>query len=78
MKNYLFTYTYQGSDYSLEIPADNLAEAKGRIAKIAYARYDGELVTKVTFGTKSNLVNRLSDLLVNWLRKSRDELDNRE
>jgi hypothetical protein len=48
MKTFLFTYRYEGADYSLEIPAATLAEAKGRLSAMGFARYDGELKAQVS------------------------------
>ncbi|WP_374379500.1 hypothetical protein [Dongia sp.] len=44
---HLFSYRYQGADYVIEIPADNADDAKARIAQLAWARYDGEVVAKI-------------------------------
>jgi hypothetical protein len=63
MKTFLFTYRYEGDSYSLEIPADTLAEAKGRLSAMAFARYDGELKATVN-------LPRLPSWLASWLPKA--------
>lgn len=49
MKTYLYSYSYGGHRYSLEIPAESREEASGRIAAIKLGRvmYDGELEMKI-------------------------------
>lgn len=64
IKTHLFSYNYEGSEYSLEIPANNLEEAKGRLSKMVFARYDGELVAKVPAMPSSGLFVSL----ITWLR----------
>ena len=46
-KTYLFSYRHNGAEWNFEIQAASEADAKARLAKLANARYDGELVTKV-------------------------------
>lgn len=67
MKNirmYLFSYNYQGSEYSLEIPANSLEEAKGRLSQMVFAQYDGELVAKVPANSSSGILVNLAV----WIR----------
>ena len=40
---YLFSYDFQGSRWSIEIPAKSAAEAQFRLAQMATAKYDGEV-----------------------------------
>ena len=47
IKTHLFSYSYEGSEYSLEIPANSVQEAKERLSRMTFARYDGELVTVI-------------------------------
>lgn len=47
MKTYLFSYRHDGAEWAVEIQAASEADAKARVAKLAYASYDGELVAKV-------------------------------
>jgi hypothetical protein len=41
-KRYLFTYLYAGTEWSVEIAALSLDEAKERMKVIPFARYEGE------------------------------------
>ncbi len=41
-KRYLFTYRFDGADWSLEIPARSLEEAKERVKVLSFARCEGE------------------------------------
>lgn len=56
-REFLFSYEFQGSRYSLTIPARTLAEALGRLEKMADARYDGEVF--LTIGVPTGWVGRL-------------------
>ena len=47
IKTHLFTYNYEGAEYCLEIPANSLQEAKDRLSRMTFAKYDGELVSKI-------------------------------
>lgn len=47
MKTYLLTYQHDGAEWVLELKADNTQDARARMAKLAYARLDGELVAKI-------------------------------
>jgi len=57
MKTYLFSYGHDGADWSIEIKADSPEDAKARISKLVYARYDGEVVGH--FPARSGLLLRL-------------------
>lgn len=46
-KTYLFSYTHNNSEWGFEIQAENEADAKLRVSKMMYAKYDGELAMKV-------------------------------
>lgn len=47
MKTYLFTYNHDGAEWILELKADSPQDARARLAKLAYARLDGELKFKI-------------------------------
>ena len=64
IKIHLFSYNYEGAEYSLEIPANSVQEAKERLSKMTFARYDGELVTKIPATPGTGVLVRL----VTWLR----------
>jgi len=46
-KTYLLTYQHDGAEWVIELKAENEADALARRAKLAWARLDGELVTKI-------------------------------
>ena len=46
-RTHLFSYRYEGADWLLEIKATSEADAKARLAQLTWARYDGELVSKI-------------------------------
>ena len=58
---YLFSYDFQGSRWSLEIPAKSAAEAQFRLAKMAAADYDGEvhMTIRIPTGPIERLLARL-------------------
>ena len=43
MTKYLFDYRYNGKEYGVDIEADTLSEAKGRLSAMGLARYVGEI-----------------------------------
>jgi hypothetical protein len=46
-KTYLFSYTHNGSEWGFEIQAENEEDARLRVSKMIYAKYDGELAMKI-------------------------------
>ena len=46
-QTYLFNYNHAGASWGLEIKAQNPEDAKQRLARLAYASYQGEVVAKV-------------------------------
>jgi hypothetical protein len=46
-KTYLFSYTHNNSEWGFEIQAENEEDARLRVSKMMYAKYDGELAMKV-------------------------------
>lgn len=68
MKVFLFSYNYEGAQYSLEIPASSAEEAKQRLSRIAFAQYDGELAQVIPATPGAGLLVRL----VTWLRNRSD------
>lgn len=58
---YLFSYEFQGSRWSLEIPATSAAEAQARLDRMAAARYDGEvhMSIRIPTGPVERLLARL-------------------
>lgn len=47
MQTHLFTYRHDGAEWLLEIKANSETDAKARLARLAYASYDGVLVAKI-------------------------------
>jgi hypothetical protein len=48
-KRYLFEYRHQGSDWSLELHACDLDDAKARLQTLPFASFQGEVVASGTF-----------------------------
>jgi hypothetical protein len=46
-KTYLFSYSHNGSEWGFEIQAENEEDARLRVSKMMYAKYDGELAMKI-------------------------------
>jgi len=46
-QTYLFTYRHDGAEWTLEIKARDIHDAKERLKALPFARYDGELIAKV-------------------------------
>lgn len=44
---YIYSYEFEGEEWSFEVKAKDLAEAKRRVMAIRAARLDGELVGSV-------------------------------
>lgn len=38
-----YRYTFEGAEYSFDVPARSASEADARLKKIALARYDGQM-----------------------------------
>lgn len=65
LRTYLFTYRYDGAEWSMEIVAQSAREVKERIGALTLAQYDGELIVKVPA-----LAGPLARLAV-WLKNVR-------
>jgi hypothetical protein len=64
LKVFLFSYNYEGSQYSFEIPAYSAEEARERVSRLTFAKYDGEIAHKIpAFAGASVLVR-----LLTWLK----------
>jgi hypothetical protein len=46
-RTYLFNYNHAGSSWGLEIQATSPEDARQRLARVAFASYQGEIVAKV-------------------------------
>lgn len=69
LKTFLFSYNYDGAQYSFEIPAYTLEEAKGRLSRLTFAKYDGELMCKIPAVAGVSIIVRLLAWLNNWSNK---------
>jgi hypothetical protein len=47
VKKFLFSYRYQGDEYSFDIPAETQKEAEFRLKQMQTAKYDGEVMATV-------------------------------
>lgn len=66
MKVFLFSYNFEGAQYSLEIPAQDAEEAKHRLSRMTFAKYDGELVQSCPAPPGTGILLRL----ITWIRNS--------
>ncbi len=57
-KTYLFSYRHDGAEWVFEVRAQDESDARARVAKMAYATLDGELVAKIpaSFGLLPRLI----------------------
>jgi len=62
-KTYLFSYTHNGSEWGFEIQAENEEDARLRVSKMIYAKYDGEIAMKIP--AQLGLLPRLLIFLLN-------------
>ncbi|MBL8645277.1 MAG: hypothetical protein JNK21_15200 [Rhodospirillaceae bacterium] len=46
-RTFLVSYNYDGAEWILELKATDLSDAKARLARLPYARIDGELMAKI-------------------------------
>jgi hypothetical protein len=49
-QTHLFTYRHDGAEWTLEIKAQDIRDAKERVKALTFARYDGELIAKIPAG----------------------------
>ena len=47
LTKHLFTYRHDGSSWGFEIQAADMQDAKDRVAKLAFATYEGEVFAKL-------------------------------
>jgi hypothetical protein len=64
MQTHLFSYRHDNADWVLEIKAIDEMDAKARLRRLAFASYDGVLVTKIpaTLGPAA--------VLATWIRNA--------
>ncbi len=46
-QTYLFEYNHAGASWGLEIKAESAEDARQRLSRIAFAKYQGELIAKI-------------------------------
>lgn len=66
IKTHLFSYNYEGAQYSLEIPASSPQEAKERLSRMAFAQYDGEFVAQIPASSPA----RIFASMLTWTRNA--------
>lgn len=74
MKTYLYSYSYNGARYALEIVADNASEAEQRLRaiKFGHVNYDGTLEARISAELPgSGALTRSFVWLKNLLRRER-------
>lgn len=62
---HLFSYRFEGREYTVDIVAKDADEAKERLKALAWAKYDGVLVARIPEGL--GLVARISTAVRNAL-----------
>jgi len=63
-QTHLFHYHHRGSVWGFEVKATSEDDAKARLAKISYARYDGILIATATI--PDSFITRVKGVL-RWL-----------
>jgi hypothetical protein len=64
---HLFSYRFNGREYTIDIIARDANEAKERLKALAWAKYDGVLVARVPAGL--GILARVSVAVRNSLRR---------
>lgn len=62
-KTYLFSYYHKGSWWSLEIQAESEEDAKERVQKLPWAKYDGVLMMVLPCSWMARLMCRIGNFL---------------
>jgi hypothetical protein len=70
-QRYLFEYRFDGAEWGIEITARSPQEAKERIAALTWARYKGEIKTKIPV-PGAGLIQRIT---ARWLNRSHARAD---
>lgn len=63
LNTYLFSYTHDGAEWAFEVQAEDMEDAKLRVSKMAYAKYDGKLAMKIP--VQLGVLPRLLVMLMN-------------
>ncbi len=63
---HLFSYRFNGREYTVDIVAKDADEAKERLKALVWAKYDGELVARVPaeVGTLARIAIALRNVIV--------------
>lgn len=70
LTEYLFSYRYDGHEFSFGVPAYSLEEATARVKAMTFARYDGELVARIPAAIPgAGLITRIVTAIGNFMRK---------
>ena len=64
-RTYLVSYNYEGAQWSLELRATSMADAKARLGRLAFGTVDGELMATVP--VIAGPFVRLLTAVRNWL-----------
>jgi len=68
-REYSFSYNHDGAEWSLRVKASSAEDARARIAKLAWARYDGEVIAVIP--SSVGLLGRVAVFVRNLLYGSR-------
>lgn len=47
MKEFQFSYRFDGADWGISIHADDAQQAREKIKAVSWARYDGEVMARI-------------------------------
>lgn len=64
LREYLFSYRWNGAEYSLTVSAYSEAEARGRVSQMSISRFDGVVHSKIKIplgGFLSRLFSRFAE-----------------
>jgi hypothetical protein len=64
---HLFSYRFNGRDYTVDIVAKDAEEAKERLKALNWAKYDGELVARIPNTVGAGVFTRLAVAVRNAL-----------
>lgn len=62
-KDFLFSYRFEGAEYSFTVPALSMTEAKARHSAMGMARYDGEIFATIKVPEKLGIGTLLRKVL---------------
>lgn len=64
-KKFLVSYQFDGAQWNIEIPAQNLQEAESRLYNLRFGKVDGEILTilPASMGTVAKIATSLRNFL---------------